>query len=248
MASTADKAIWDKQRLADPHRQPDKARRVQAMFDRIAPTYERVNRVLSAGRDAYWRRRAVELARVRGDDCVLDIACGTGDLSRAFAAAGSRHVVGFDFSGEMLTLAAARPAPRISWCKADALTLPFSDGVFAVAGCAFGIRNLQDLPRGLGELRRVLKPDGRLVIPEFGMPSFPPIRAAYALYFRHVLPRAARLISGDRSGAYDYLPHSVASFLDEKGMIATLCSAGFPRVEARRLTFGVVTVYVAWKG
>jgi len=247
MASTADKAIWDERRLADPHRQPDKARRVQAMFDRIAPTYERVNRVLSAGRDGYWRRRAVELARIHGDDRVLDIACGTGDLSRAFASAGPHHVVGSDFSAEMLTLAAARRAPRVSWCKADALTLPFSDGAFTVAGCAFGIRNLQDLPRGLEELRRVLTSGGRLVILEFGVPTFPPIRAAYLLYFRHVMPRAARLISGDRSGAYDYLPQSVTSFLDEKGMIAALRSAGFARVEARRLTFGVVTVYIAWK-
>ncbi len=247
MTSTADKAIWDEQRLADPHRQPDKARRVQAMFDRIAPTYERVNRVLSAGRDDYWRRKAVELASVRRDDRVLDIACGTGDLSRAFAAANPRRVVGSDFSAEMLTLAAARGAPSVSWCKADAQALPFSDGAFTVAGCAFGIRNLQDLPRGLGELRRVLTPDGRLVILEFGMPTFPPIRAAYSLYFRHVLPRAARWISGDRSGAYDYLPQSVTSFLDQAGMISALRSAGFARVEARRLTFGVVTVYLAWK-
>ncbi|MCA9255646.1 MAG: class I SAM-dependent methyltransferase, partial [Phycisphaerales bacterium] len=136
--------IWDESRLADPHAQPDKARRVQSMFDGIAPTYERVNRVLSAGRDAYWRRRAVELSGIQSTDEVLDIACGTGDFARAFAAARPTRVVGADFSAGMLALAANRPAPG-EWCRADALVLPFVDASFDVVSCAFGVRNFQNL-------------------------------------------------------------------------------------------------------
>ena len=245
--SPADSTVWDDGRLVDPHGQPDKAARVRAMFDEIAPTYERVNRVLSAGRDAYWRRRAVELAAVRPDDRVLDLACGTGDFTRAFAAASPRIVVGCDFAERMLRQAAGRRNGSISWCLGDALTLPFADSSFSVASCAFGVRNWQDLSRGLAEVFRVLLGGGRFVILEFSMPRAPLVARAYQLYFRRVLPTVATWISGDRTGAYRYLPASVAAFINEAGMTASLRAAGFARVEARRLTLGIVTVFVAWK-
>lgn len=222
------------------------------MFDEIAPTYERVNRVMSAGRDAYWRRRAVELARLSPEDRVIDLACGTGDFSRAFAAAGPSRVVGCDFAARMLALAASRKpsgtaTSDISWCRADALKLPLADESFTVASCAFGVRNWQDLALGLREMHRVLRPGGRAVILEFSLPSTPIIGGLYMFYFRQVLPRLATWISGDRSGAYRYLPASVSSFIDERGMAEALRGAGFGRIEHHRLTFGVVMVHIAWK-
>ena len=252
MAESAPKPlVWDDARLADPHGQSDKAARVEAMFDAIAPTYERVNRTLSLGRDAHWRRRAVELARVAPEDRVLDLACGTGDFARAFAMANPAQVVGCDFSSGMLSLAKRRSiegfANTIDWYRADALNLPFADASFSIASCAFGIRNWQDLLRGFRETYRVLKPGGRFVILEFSMPRAPFLGGLYLFYFRRVLPRLATVISRDRTGAYEYLPASVSSFVDAAGIARQLTDAGFARVEHHRLTFGVVTVHLAWK-
>lgn len=217
------------------------------MFDAIAPTYERVNQITSLGRDRHWRRKAVSLAGVWPDDRVLDVACGTGDLARAFAAAGPRGVVGADFAHNMLSLAAGRGDRGLTWCRADALTLPFADESFTIVSCAFGVRNFQDLSRGLGEMYRVLAPGGRAVVLEFGLPRSSWLRSTYQFYFRHVLPRLARLISGDHSGAYDYLPRSVATFLDADEMVGVLRGVGFGPVEARPLTLGVAIAFVAHK-
>lgn len=239
---------WDMRTLRDPHAQPDKAERVRRMFDAIAPTYERVNRVTSAGRDRVWRRRAVRLAGVCADDRVLDLACGTGDFAREFAAAGPAGVVGTDFAEQMLQVAAARRCAAMTWCRADAHRLPFGDESFSIVSCAFGVRNFQDLSRGLREMRRVLRPGGRAVIIEFGMPRGRVLRAAYQFYFEHVLPRVAGLISGDRTGAYQYLPRSVETFLDRAGMCEALRGAGFESAEAHSMTFGVAEIYVARRG
>ncbi|MFQ5430267.1 MAG: bifunctional demethylmenaquinone methyltransferase/2-methoxy-6-polyprenyl-1,4-benzoquinol methylase UbiE [Phycisphaerae bacterium] len=240
-------SIWDKGRLADPHGQPDKARRVRAMFDRIAPSYERVNRILSAGRDARWRRVAVEMARVRPADRVLDLACGTGDLTRALARARPAVIVGADFTEQMLRLAAERDRDGLSWCRGDALALPFADGSFSVVACAFGVRNFEDLSCGLREMRRVLERGGRAVILEFTLPDSRILCSLYRSYFWRIVPVAARLISRDRTGAYDYLPHSVESFFDARGMVGALERAGFEDVRYRALTLGIVTVYLAGK-
>lgn len=245
MHAEADRAIWDEVRLADPHGQPDKAKRVQAMFDAIAPTYELVNRVLSMGRDAYWRRRAVEWAAIRPDDEVLDLACGTGDFARAFAAARPRGVVGCDFAEGMLGLAAQRGGDRLRWARADALSLPFPNRSFSVVSCAFGVRNFSSLSTGIKEAARVLKPGGRIVILEFSVPRSRLLGSLYLFYFHRVLPRLAAWISGDRTGAYSYLPQSVTSFVDADGMTRTLESAGFEDIQHRRMTIGIVTVYLA---
>ena len=243
----ADKPVWDRSRLADPHGQADKADRVRTMFDAIAPTYERVNRVTSAGRDAYWRRTAVAMAEIRPADRVLDVACGTGDFARAFAEAGPSVVIGSDFAERMLALAASRGNKTIKWCRADGLALPFDDGAFTVVSCAFGVRNFQDLDVGLREFHRVLEPGGRAVILEFSMPRLRVLRALYLIYFRRVLPWLATRISRDRTGAYRYLPKSVSSFVDTSGMSAALKDAGFASVEHRGLTAGIATVHIARK-
>jgi demethylmenaquinone methyltransferase/2-methoxy-6-polyprenyl-1,4-benzoquinol methylase len=245
--SSAESRVWDEGRLADPHGQPDKAVRVRAMFDEIAPTYERVNRVLSAGRDASWRRRAVDMTRIQPEDRVIDLACGTGDFARVFATAAPEFVVGCDFAERMLRFAVDRPLPRLRWCLADALTLPFADESFSVASCAFGVRNWQDLSRGLAEVHRVLRHGGRFVILEFSMPRVPLLSSAYLFYLRRILPVAATWISRDRTGAYRYLPASVSSFVDEAGMREALLAAGFDRIQCRKLTFGVVTIFLAAK-
>ncbi len=247
MSATKKTPIWDKDRLDNPHGQSDKAARVRAMFDGIAPTYELVNRVLSAGRDASWRRSAVRLAQTTPDDRILDLACGTGDLARAFAAARASYVVGCDFSGAMLAHASKKEPTTIRWCQADALSLPIRDASFTVVSCAFGVRNFQNLAQGLLEAHRVLQPGGRIVILEFSLPKGRFLASAYLLYFRRILPRLASLISRDRSGAYRYLPASVSAFLDEAGMREVLESAGFTRIQSTRLSAGIVTVFVAWK-
>ena len=247
MGTRHDSTVWDESRLTDPHGQPDKAARVRAMFDEIAPTYSRVNTVLSLGRDAYWRRRAVALAETAATDRVLDVACGTGDFATTFAAASPTVIVGCDFSPRMLRLAALRNRRPIRWCQADAQALPFPDESFSLVSCAFGVRNFQDLDRGLAEMHRVLTPDGRAVILEFSVPRMPLWPSLYLFYFHRVLPRLAALISRDRFGAYRYLPQSVASFVDEADMIARLCRPGFGLVESHRLTIGIVTVFIAWK-
>lgn len=243
----ADKMVWDRPRLADPHGQSDKADRVRTMFDAIAPTYERVNRVTSIGRDAYWRRTAVAMAGIRPTDRVLDVACGTGDFARAFAEARPAVVIGSDFAERMLALAASRGDGAIKWCRADGTALPFGDGAFTIVSCGFGVRNFQDLGAGLREFHRVLRSGGRAVILEFSMPRSRILRAIYMTYFRRILPWLATRISRDRTGAYRYLPRSVSSFVDTRGMAAALTDAGFSSVEHRGLTAGIVTVHVARK-
>ncbi len=244
-------AAWSPATLRAPHQAPDKAARVRRMFNAIAPTYERVNTVFSAGRDAAWRRRAVALAKIGRDDVVLDVACGTGDFSRAFAAARPRSVVGTDFAHNMLTLAVGREdggasgAAPIRWCEADATRLPFADGSFTVTSSAFGVRNFDDLEAGLGEMHRVLRPGGRAVILEFSRPQRRMFRAVYELYANRLMPRAASWLARDRSGAYEYLPRSVVSFPDAAGLCACLRRVGFDAITPTPLTLGVVTVYVA---
>jgi demethylmenaquinone methyltransferase/2-methoxy-6-polyprenyl-1,4-benzoquinol methylase len=243
-----DSVIWDEPRLSRPHAQADKSQRVRAMFDAIAPTYELVNRVLSAGRDGHWRRRAVALTAIERADRVLDVACGTGDFARAFAKAEPARIVGSDFSEKMLALAVGREDNGIKWCRADALALPFCDESFSVVSCAFGVRNFHSLGQGLREAYRVLRRGGRAVILEFSMPRSRWAGRLYLFYFQRILPRVASWISRDRTGAYRYLPSSVSSFVDGEGMVRELREAGFDRVECRSLTMGIVTVYLAWKG
>jgi demethylmenaquinone methyltransferase/2-methoxy-6-polyprenyl-1,4-benzoquinol methylase len=228
------------------------------MFNAIAPRYELVNSLFSGGRDAYWRRRAVQLADVRAEDEVLDVACGTGNFARAFSQAGPRRVVGCDFAHEMLIRAATvrerssasgggpvAGAPGSDWIEADALWLPFGDGSFTIASCAFGVRNFADLDAGLGEMFRVVRPGGRAIIVEFTRPTNAVVRRFYEFFSNRMMPIAASWVSGDNSGAYRYVPRSVVTFLDADQMCARLRAAGFVQATATPLTWGVVTVYVA---
>ncbi len=228
-SSTEGTPAWDNQTLSDPHARADKAARVERMFDAIAPTYEKVNRVASLGRDAAWRRAAVAAAEVQPNDVVLDIACGTGDMIRTFAAAASRpaRIIGVDFAAGMLARGAyGGIETRIDLIRGDALRLPLADESVDVVSCAFGVRNFQDLQAGLNEVHRVMRPGGRVVILEFALPEFFLFRWPYRLYTELILPRLGRWISRDKTGAYAYLPKSVGTFDRREALIRKLESAG----------------------
>lgn len=239
---------WDRTTLRDPHARADKAVRVEAMFDAIAPTYERVNAVASLGRDASWRRRAIAAAEIRPDDVLVDVCCGTGDMLRAVAALPQppRVILGLDFSAGML--AAGRyeglRAP-VQLVRADGLRLPLRDASVDVITCAFGVRNFQDVPAGLREMRRVLRAGGRAVILEFALPENVLIRWGYRLYCEHILPRVGAWLSRDATGAYRYLPQSIRTFQTRRELVRTLGEAGFAGVTAEALNFGSVLIYVA---
>jgi demethylmenaquinone methyltransferase/2-methoxy-6-polyprenyl-1,4-benzoquinol methylase len=234
-----------------PHEKQDKADRVQSMFEAVAGSYDRNNRVHSFGRDQVWRRRAVELAAVRRTDRVLDVACGTGDLTEALAAAGPAEVVGGDFTPAMLDLARQkaerrrrRPGvPQPTYVAADAMNLPFEDGAFDIVTIAFGIRNVADPTRALEEFHRVLGRGGRLVILEFSEPTIPILRGLSRFYTHQVMPRTATWIARDRSGAYRYLPRSIETFLDRESMANAMMKAGFDAIQQVAMTFGVCVAY-----
>lgn len=245
--SPVEEAVWDDGRLADPHAQPDKADRVRRMFDAIAPTYELVNTLASGARDAGWRREMVRLADVRADDVLLDVACGTGDVARAFAAADVRpeRILGLDFSSAMLERAASRGVSGGAFVQADALRLPVADAGVSIVSCAFGVRNFTDLRAGLAEMARVLRPGGRAVILEFTVPRNRLFRWMYFFYANRLMPLLATWISRDRTGAYRYLPRSVLSFPSTAEVVAAFQSVGFGEVGVHPLTCGIVAVYVA---
>jgi len=238
---------------SDPHAREDKAQRVRRMFASIARSYDVNNRLHSFGRDQAWRRAAVRMAGLRDGDEVLDVACGTGDLTRAFADGGAARCVGLDFTPEMLDIARtkrlrarnAESADTITYIEGDAKALPFDDGSFDVVSIAFGIRNVDDPERALAEFRRVLRPGGRLVVLEFRRPGLAPIAWANTVYTKVVMPVSATIISRDRSGAYRYLPRSIETFLTPGEMIDALLDAGFTSVRTKSMTFGVCACYVA---
>jgi demethylmenaquinone methyltransferase / 2-methoxy-6-polyprenyl-1,4-benzoquinol methylase len=224
--------------------------RIASMFDAIAPRYDLLNHVLSAGLDRRWRRRAIaELALPPGAR-LLDLCTGTGDLAVA-AVRGRRdvNVVGVDFAGEMLRRAAAKVeglglARRIRLVRADGMRIPLADGSCDAATVGFGIRNVAEPASALAEMARVLKPGGRLAILEFGQPRIPGIRTLYAWYFRYVLPRVGRTVSKHES-AYSYLPASVGTFPPPQEFANAVGSAGFQPVRTVPLTFGIVYLYIA---
>lgn len=171
----------------------------------------------------------------------LDVACGTGDLTLALSEAGRAEVVGLDFCRPMLEIA-ARKTPQIPYIEGDALRLPFADETFEVVTIAFGLRNLAGVEEGLRELRRVLRPGGRVGVLEFSSPVVPGFRRLFQFYFTRVLPRIGGLVSGSR-GAYEYLPRSVSQFPDQKRLAALMSGVGFAEVEYSNLTGGIAALH-----
>ncbi len=212
---------------------------VRAMFDRIAPVYDAMNRTMTAGLDQRWRRITAESV-VQAGDLVLDACCGTGDLAIADARAGGR-VTGIDFSERMLDRA-RRKAPEFDWVTGDLLALPFPDASFDGATVGFGVRNVEDLERGLHELRRVLRTGGRVGILEITRPrGF--LAPFYRLWFDGVIPLLGKLLPG--GSAYTYLPASVRRFPGPEELSALMASAGFASVRYRTFGGGIVALHTA---
>ncbi len=264
-------STWTDTLLVNPHAVSDKPRRVRAMFAAIAGSYDLNNRLHSLGLDQHWRRKAVRLAGLKPTDTVVDVACGTGDLTLALTHAlwpkpgdwppARGQVIGIDFTYEMLPHARrkaralneddSRPGARalttddhILWLNGDAEALPLPDASADVVTIAFGIRNVQDPAAALREFRRVLRPGGRLVILEFSQPRSRIIRFFNDLYCARIMSHTATWISRDRSGAYKYLPTSVRTFIDTPALLRLMADTGFERVAAHPMTLGVCTAYL----
>jgi len=214
---------------------------VRGMFDRIAPIYDAMNRVMTVGLDRRWRKLAVREAVWPGDR-VLDACCGTGDLAVEAERQGGR-VVGLDFSENMLERA-RRKSGAIEWVQGDALALPFGDGEFDAATVGFGVRNLTDLEGGLRELARVLKPGGRVAVLEITRPKGV-LRPFFRLWFDVLVPFAGRVLPGGQ--AYTYLPASVRRFPGPDDLSALFERAGFEGVRFRLLGGGIVALHVGTK-
>ena len=221
-----------------PDREPA---RIREMFTAIAPRYDRANRILSWGCDVYWRRVTARRLAPAPHQRALDLACGTGDLTRALAAGGG-EVIGLDFTHAMLALARSRAdGPPAAWVNGDALSLPFADGSFDRATVAFGVRNFINLDRALAEIRRVLRPQGLVGILEFSRPVGIMAPAA-TFYLRHVVPILGRLVSG-RGGPYRYLAETIREWPDQAELAGQLENAGFRQVHWRSLTGGVAALH-----
>jgi len=248
---SSEQVAWSATDLAsNPHDAADKADRVRRMFSAIAPCYDLNNRLHSFGLDQRWRRRVVRLCEVHASDRVLDVACGTGDLTLAFAAAGLAAVTGLDFAPPMLDIAREKARRRaggrvaVEFIQGDAMDLPLPDATIDIVSVAFGIRNVADPLRALKEFRRVLRPGGRVAVLEFSEPANPILRSLNRLYTRGIMPLTASLVARDRSGAYRYLPRSVATFPDRQAFCDLLAQAGFSSVRQHALTFGTCVIYL----
>jgi demethylmenaquinone methyltransferase/2-methoxy-6-polyprenyl-1,4-benzoquinol methylase len=207
------------------------------MFDRIAPVYDAMNRLMTAGLDRRWRDETAAAA-VRPGDRVLDVCCGTGDLALAAAKAGGK-VSGLDFSERMLERA-QRKSHEIEWVDGDALALPFTDSSFDAATIGFGLRNLANAERGLAELRRILRPGGRVAILEITRPRGL-LAPFYRFWFDGVIPLAGKVLPG--GSAYSYLPASVRRFPNPQGLAQLMDDAGFDGIRWRLFAGGIVALH-----
>lgn len=224
----------------------DHPRRVQGMFDRIARRYDAFNTVASLGRDESWRRLTAGIAAPEPVERGLDAAAGTGKLAAALAGRAA-HVTALDFSGPMLVrggpgLDARGLSERVHRVQGDVLALPFPDATFDCATIGFGLRNLADIPLGLREFRRVLRPGGRLAVLDIVRPRGALGKAAYGVGFRRLMPLVGWALSGDR-GAYRYLPDSVERYLDPGELASAMTDAGFSEVGHRGLMLGSIAIH-----
>lgn len=223
-----------------------KREQVEHMFDAISPKYDLLNRLFSLGIDQGWRRKVIRYVAKEPVERLLDVATGTADLA-ILAAKRVKHVTGVDISEGMLVhgrkkVAAQKLDDRITLQQADSAALPFADASFDAITVAFGVRNFEDLERGIREMVRVLKPNGRLFVLEFSKPHKAPMKQLFRFYFHRIMPLIGRMVSKD-SAAYTYLPQSVDAFPEGADFVRILSNCGLPEAKAEPLTGGIATLY-----
>ena len=221
---------------------------VSNMFDKIAPYYDFLNGLLSMGIDTIWRKKAIQFLAQRQPQMVLDVATGTADLAiEAARSLNPRQIIGVDISNEMLDIGRNKIrkqnlTKQISLQEGDSENLDFADNTFDAITVAFGVRNFENLERGLKEMKRVLKSGGQLVVLEFSKPSIFPFRQVFNGYFKYVLPTIGKLTSKDPK-AYKYLYESVQAFPDGQDFVSILEKTGFNSNQCKRLSLGICTIY-----
>jgi demethylmenaquinone methyltransferase/2-methoxy-6-polyprenyl-1,4-benzoquinol methylase len=228
--------------------------RIAAMFDAIAGRYDFLNHLLSGGIDYRWRKHAIASLQLTGDERVLDLCTGTGDLAIAASRArpGAARVVGVDFAGAMLRVADEklrrdRRRDRIALVQGDATRIPMAAASVDAVTIAFGIRNVENVAAACAEMHRVVKPGGRLAILEFAVPTMPGWRSVYGWYLKHILPRIGRAVSR-HDAAYGYLPASIDAFARPDELVKILRQSGFVTIAVVPLTLGSVCLYTARRG
>lgn len=230
----------------------NKGVQVERMFDSIAENYDTLNHTMSMGIDIGWRKKGLSMLKKNNPQLILDIATGTGDLAiQACSILTPRHILGIDISEGMMNVGCEKVeraglSDKISFEKQDCMALELADNSFDAAMVAFGIRNFEDLDKGLKEILRVLKPGGQLMILELTTPRNFPMKQAYWLYSRLFIPTIGRWISKDKT-AYSYLPKSIEAFIQGKEMTDTLLKNGFSKALYKAYTLGVCTMYLAEK-
>ena len=228
-----------------------KKEKVEAMFNSIASQYDLLNHVLSGGVDYGWRKKVINILKPHQPKHILDIATGTGDLAIAALKLHPEKIIGIDISAGMLEvgrkkIAAKKLEHAIELIQADSSAMPFADASFDAITVAFGVRNFENLEKGLKEMYRVLRPGGHLVILEFSQPQHFPVKQLFRLYSRKILPALGQLLSKQRA-AYEYLPESVEAFPYGERMTKIISSQGFVNTKCRALTFGIASIYSAVK-
>jgi len=236
-----------------PYKDSDhqKKQQVEQMFDNIAPRYDFLNHFLSLGIDKLWRKKAIRILSEYRYENILDVATGTGDFAIAASKIKPKKITGFDLSEQMLNVGRIKVKKlglesMIEFRKGDSESMPFADNEFDAITVAFGVRNFENLEKGLAEFKRVLKSDGVAIILEFSKPKYFPMKQLYLFYFFGILPLIGRMVSKD-SSAYSYLPESVMAFPDDEKFLAILKKTGFSLAKQKRLTFGIATIYIAQK-
>ena len=229
-----------------------KSVQVERMFDNIAPAYDQLNHTLSWGIDKSWRKKAINWLKPFQPQRMMDVATGTGDFAiQACRVLNPKELIGTDISEGMMNVGRQKVKDaglegRISFAKEDCTALTFPDNRFDAITVAFGVRNFEDLDKGLREMHRVLDTDGKLVILELSEPDWFPMKQLYALYSKVVIPTLGKLLSKDRS-AYTYLPQSIKAFPQGEVMKEIILKAGFREANFKRLTLGICTLYTATK-
>jgi len=228
-----------------------KKEQVEQMFDNISGKYDELNHILSMGIDVGWRKKVVKIIKNQNPETVLDIATGTGDLAIMMAKATDAKITGFDLSAGMLDVGRKKIAElnledRIELIQGDAEKMKFEDNSFDCITVAFGVRNFENLKKGLDEIYRVLKPGGKFVILEFSQPQSFPMKQLYGFYSKNILPMIGKKISKDKS-AYTYLPESVKAFPYGEEMKKILKSSNFIKTTDKKLTFGISSIYTSLK-